>query len=82
MSMLVWGNGMGEVSYVLVNVLVMVDIKKGLGVFNWGYYSNFVVDNVLNVFIEEFNVEKCVVILCYLVKLVLDDVGVMLLYYY
>lgn len=79
---LVWGNGIGEVSYVLVNVLGMVDFKKGIGVFNWNYYSSLVVDKVLVDLIVEFDVVKCEVILCGVVKIVLDEVGVILLYYY
>ena len=40
MSMLAWGNGTGEASYALVNILATVDAKKGLGASNWGHYSN------------------------------------------
>ena len=37
MSMLAWGNGTGEASYALVNILATVDAKKGLGASNWGH---------------------------------------------
>ncbi|MCL6469298.1 MAG: ABC transporter substrate-binding protein, partial [Ralstonia sp.] len=82
MSMLAWGNGTGEASYALVNVLATVDTKKGLGASNWGHYSNAAVDNALNASTEEFNVEKRAAILRHSVKLVSDDVGVMPLYHY
>ena len=47
MSMLAWGNGTGEASYALVNVLATVDTKKGLGASNWGHYSNPAYDDMV-----------------------------------
>lgn len=47
-SMLAWGNGTGEASYALVNILATVDAKKGLGASNWGHYSNPKVDAALD----------------------------------
>jgi peptide/nickel transport system substrate-binding protein len=82
MSMLAWGNGTGEASYALVNVLATVDTKKGLGASNWGHYSNQAVDHALDASTEEFNSEKRAAILRHSVKLVSDDVGVLPLYHY
>ncbi|MDO3622568.1 ABC transporter substrate-binding protein [Ralstonia pseudosolanacearum] len=82
MSMLAWGNGTGEASYALVNVLATVDAKQGLGASNWGHYSNQAVDHALDASTEEFNTEKRAAILRHSVKLVSDDVGVLPLYHY
>ncbi|WP_458763956.1 ABC transporter substrate-binding protein [Cupriavidus basilensis] len=81
-SMLAWGNGTGEASYALVNVLATVDAKKGLGASNWGHYSNPAVDKALDESTAEFDVPKREAILRRSVKLVSDDVGVLPLYHY
>lgn len=81
-SMLAWGNGTGEASYALVNVLATVDAKKGLGASNWGHYSNSAVDKALDESTAEFDVPKREAILRRSVKLVSDDVGVLPLYHY
>ncbi len=81
-SMLAWGNGTGEASYALVNVLATVDAKKGLGASNWGHYSNPAVDKTLDESTAEFDVPKREAILRRSVKLVSDDVGVLPLYHY
>ncbi|MFL9925691.1 ABC transporter substrate-binding protein [Herbaspirillum lusitanum] len=81
-SMLAWGNGTGEASYALVNVLATVDTKKGLGASNWGHYSNPAVDKALADSTAEFDVPKREAILRASVKVVSDDVGVIPLYHY
>lgn len=81
-SMLAWGNGTGEASYALVNVLATVDAKKGLGASNWGHYSNPAVDRALEESTAEFDAAKRETILRRSVKLVSDDVGVVPLYHY
>ncbi|QRX85047.1 ABC transporter substrate-binding protein [Glaciimonas sp. PAMC28666] len=81
-SMLAWGNGTGEASYALVNVLATVDAKKGLGASNWGYYSNPAVDKALEDSTVEFDSAKREAILRNSVKIVSDDVGVIPLYHY
>ena len=75
MSMLAWGNGTGEASYALVNILATVDAKKGLGASNWGHYSNPKVDAALEQSTSEFDVAKREAILRDSVKLVADDVA-------
>ncbi|MBB1635553.1 ABC transporter substrate-binding protein [Cupriavidus sp. UME77] len=81
-SMLAWGNGTGEASYALVNVLATVDAKKGLGASNWGHYGNPAVDKALDESTAEFDVPKREAMLRRSVKLVSDDVGVLPLYHY
>jgi len=82
MSMLAWGNGTGEASYALVNILATVSPEKGLGASNWGYYSNPKVDEALKNATSEFDVAKREAILRDSVKLVSDDVGIIPLYHY
>ncbi|MNT51053.1 hypothetical protein D3C72_1880020 [compost metagenome] len=82
MSMLAWGNGTGEASYALVNVLASVDIKKGLGASNWGHYSNSAVDKALTDSTEEFDTAKREAILRQSAKTVSDDVGIIPLFHY
>ncbi|MDQ2137070.1 ABC transporter substrate-binding protein [Alcaligenaceae bacterium A4P071] len=81
-SMLAWGNGTGEASYALVNVLATVDAKKGLGASNWGHYSNPAVDQALEQATSEFDVPKREAILRESVKVVSEDVGIFPLYHY
>ncbi|GAB3629806.1 ABC transporter substrate-binding protein [Pandoraea terrae] len=82
MSMLAWGNGTGEASYALVNVLATVDAKKGLGASNWGHYSSPGVDRALDESTAEFDPAKREAILRRSVKIVSDEVGVLPLYHY
>lgn len=82
MSMLAWGNGTGEASYALVNVLATVDAKKGLGASNWGHYSNPAVDQALDAATAEFDEGKREAILRHSVEIVSNDVGVIPLYHY
>jgi len=81
-SMLAWGNGTGEASYALVNILATVDAKKGLGASNWGHYSNPKVDAALEQSTSEFDVPKREAILRDSVKLVSDDVAIFPLFHY
>ena len=81
-SMLAWGNGTGEASYALVNILDTVDAKKGLGASNWGHYSNPKVDAALEQSTSEFDVAKREAILRDSVKLVADDVAIFPLFHY
>ncbi|WP_213308559.1 ABC transporter substrate-binding protein [Paraburkholderia sacchari] len=82
MSMLAWGNGTGEASYALVNVLATVDAKKGLGASNWGHYSNPAVDQALDAATAEFDEGKREAILRHSVEIVSNDVGVIPLFHY
>lgn len=81
-SMLAWGNGTGEASYALVNVLATVDGKKGLGASNWGHYSNPAIDKALTDSTAEFDTAKREAILRQAAKIVSDDAGVIPLYHY
>ena len=81
-SMIAWGNGTGEASYALVNVLCTVDAKKGIGSSNWGRYSNPAVDHALDEATAEFDPAKREAILRQSVKVVSDDVGVIPLFHY
>ncbi|CAM4158842.1 ABC transporter substrate-binding protein [Bordetella muralis] len=82
MTMLAWGNGTGEASYALVNILATVSPEKGLGASNWGYYSNPKVDAELVKATSEFDVAKREAILRDSVKIVSEDVGIIPLYHY
>jgi len=81
-SMLAWGNGTGEASYALVNVLATVAPDKGLGASNWGHYSNPKVDQALAQATAEFDTAKREAILRTSAQVVSDDVGVIPLYHY
>lgn len=82
MSMIAWGNGTGEASYALVNILATVAPDKGLGASNWGHYSNPKVDEALRVASAEFDDAKREAVLRDSVALVREDVGIIPLYHY
>jgi peptide/nickel transport system substrate-binding protein len=82
MSMIAWGNGTGEASYALVNILGTVDAKKGIGSSNWGRYSSPAVDHALDAATAEFDAAKREAILRGSVKVVSDDVGIIPLFHY
>lgn len=81
-SVLAWGNGTGEASYALVNVLAAVDARKGLGASNWNFYSNPAIDKALTDSTAEFDAARREAILRNAVNIVSDDVGVIPLYHY
>jgi peptide/nickel transport system substrate-binding protein len=81
-SVLAWGNGTGEASYALVNVLATVDSKKGLGASNWNHYSNPAIDKALADSTAEFDAAKREAILRNAAKIVSDDAGIIPLYHY
>ncbi|MCW2102003.1 UNVERIFIED_ORG: peptide/nickel transport system substrate-binding protein [Pseudomonas psychrophila] len=81
-TVIAWGNGTGEASYGLANVLATADANKGLGSSNWGRYSNPLVDQALQQASAEFDDSKREAILRESVKLVTDDVGVLPLFHY
>lgn len=81
-TVIAWGNGTGEASYGLINVLASADSSKGLGSSNWGRYSNPLVDQDLVDATEEFDDAKREAILRRSVKRVTDDVGVLPLFHY
>jgi peptide/nickel transport system substrate-binding protein len=81
-TVIAWGNGTGEASYGLTNVLASADAGKGLGSSNWGRYSNPLVDQALEQASSEFDDGKREAILRHSVTLVTDDVGVLPLFHY
>ncbi|GAB2905843.1 ABC transporter substrate-binding protein [Paralcaligenes sp. KSB-10] len=82
MSMIAWGNGTGEASYALVNILATVTPGKGLGASNWGHYSSAAVDADLQKATVEFDLDKREAILRESAKTVMGDVGILPLYHY
>jgi len=81
-TVIAWGNGTGEASYGLLNVLASADPAKGQGSSNWGRYSNPQVDKDLELASAEFDDAKREAILRDSVKIVTDDVGVLPLFHY
>jgi peptide/nickel transport system substrate-binding protein len=82
MSTLAWGNGTGEGSYALTNVLGSFDAKQGRGVSNWGRYNSPAVDAALDAAMQEFDDAKREAILKRSVVTVADDVGIIPLFHY
>lgn len=82
MSMIAWGNGTGEASYALVNILATVSPEKGLGASNWGHYSSERVDEALRKASTEFDDDKREAILRDSAVAVREDVGVIPLFHY
>ena len=82
MTMIAWGNGTGEASYALLNIIATQDAARGQGVSNWGHYSNPAVDQDLNDSTSAFDDKKRAEILQHAAMLVADDVGIMPLYHY
>ena len=82
MSMIAWGNGTGEGSYAMVNILATVTPAKGLGTSNWGHYSSAAMDEDLRKATVEFDVDKREAILRDAVTTVMNDVGILPLYHY
>ncbi len=82
MTMLAWGNGTGEATYAMVQVLSTVDPKKGLGTMNWGNYSNPEMDKATADTTVEFDEAKREAIMRRAAKILYDDAGVIPLYHY
>ena len=82
MTMIAWGNGTGEASYGLLNIIATQDAAKGQGVSNWGHYSNAAVDRALDEATSAFDEGKRAAILEGAARIVADEVGIMPLYHY
>ncbi|MGE0718489.1 MAG: ABC transporter substrate-binding protein [Alphaproteobacteria bacterium] len=82
MTMIGWGNGTGEGSYALVNILGSVDAKQGRGASNWGHYANPEVDKALDDATAAFDDARREEILRRSVQVVADDVGIIPLFHY
>jgi peptide/nickel transport system substrate-binding protein len=82
MSALAWGNGTGEASYALINVLGSYDTDSGRGALNWGRYANPAVDRALDDAMMTFDDGARRRILEHSAELVSEDVGVIPLFHY
>jgi len=82
MTMIAWGNGTGEASYGLLNILATQDAAAGRGVSNWGHYSNPAVDRALDEATAAFDEKERERILQQAARLVADDVGILPLFHY
>ena len=82
MTTLAWGNGTGEGTYALVNVLGSQDPKQGRGVSNWGHYASPAVDAALENAMRTFDDPARERILQDAARLIADDVGIIPLFHY
>lgn len=82
MSVIAWGNGTGEASYAIVNILATPDAEKGLGASNWGRYSSKQLDAYLQQMTTEFDGAKREAIMRDAAVTVSEEVGVIPLFHY
>lgn len=82
MSVIAWGNGTGESSYAMVNILATVDPEAGLGASNWGHYSSQQLDEDLKAVTVEFDAEKREQLMRDAAVTVTEEVGVIPLFHY
>ena len=82
MSVIAWGNGTGEASYAMVNILATPDAEKGLGASNWGHYSSEKLDNSLQAVTAEFDPAQREALMQEAAQIVSDEVGVIPLFHY
>lgn len=82
MTMIAWGNGTGESSYGILNILATQDAAKGQGVSNWGHYSNPAVDRALDEAISTFDAVQREAILRAAARQVDADAAIFPLFHY
>lgn len=82
MSVIAWGNGTGEASYAMVNILATPDAEKGLGASNWGRYSSEKLDSYLQQTTAEFDDAKREQLMKDAAVVVSEEVGVIPLFHY
>lgn len=82
MSVIAWGNGTGEASYAMVNILATPDAEKGLGASNWGHYSSEKLDGYLKQTTAEFDDVKREALMRDAAVAVSEEVGVIPLFHY
>lgn len=82
MSVIAWGNGTGESSYAMVNILATADPESGLGASNWGRYSSKELDENLATVTVEFDTDKREQLMQDAAVIVMDEVGIIPLFYY
>jgi peptide/nickel transport system substrate-binding protein len=81
-SIMAWGNGTGEASYGLVNIIATVDAANGFGTLNWGRYSNQQVDALIGKITSEFDDAKREEMMRETARLVMADIGIVPLLHY
>lgn len=82
MSVIAWGNGTGEASYAMVNILATPDAEAGLGASNWGHYSSEKLDSALKAVTTEFDPAKREALMQEAAQTVAEEVGVIPLFHY
>ncbi|WP_084698098.1 ABC transporter substrate-binding protein [Muricoccus aerilatus] len=82
MSVLTWGNGTGEASYALVNVIGSYDPAKGRGASNWGRYASPEADRLLEAAVQELDDAKREAILRESARLVMGEAGIIPVYHF
>ena len=82
LSIMAWGNGTGEASYGLVNIIATVDAQGGFGVLNWGRYSNKQVDTLIGRITSEFDEAKREAMMRETAQRVMGDVGIIPIVHY
>jgi peptide/nickel transport system substrate-binding protein len=82
MTMIAWGNGTGESSYGLLNILATQDASRGQGVSNWGHYSNAEVDALMDKASAAFDEREREALLQKAARIVDAEVGIMPLFHY
>ena len=82
MSTLAWGNGTGEGTYAMTNVLGSFDARLGRGVSNWGRYASAEMDAALDAAMQEFDDNKREAIVKNAAVTAARDVGIIPLLHY
>ncbi|WP_426955578.1 ABC transporter substrate-binding protein [Muricoccus radiodurans] len=82
MPVLAWGNGTGEASYALVNVLGSYDPAAGRGSSNWGRYANPEVDRLLEAAVRELDDARREAILRESARVVMGETGIIPVFHY
>lgn len=82
MPVLAWGNGTGEASYALVNVIGSYDPAAGRGSSNWGRYVNPEVDRLLESAVRELDDGKREAVLRESARLVMGETGIIPVFHY
>lgn len=82
MSVIAWGNGTGEASYAMVNILATPNPEAGLGASNWGHYSSEKLDTSLKAVTAEFDPAKRDALMQEAAQIVSEEVGVIPLFHY
>ena len=82
MTTLAWGNGTGEGTYAMINILGTQDAKQGRGVSNWGHYSSPALDAALEEAMRTFDDAARERVIQQAAVTVAEDVGILPLFHY